>query len=289
MDSITLRIIEGPDQGRICSDLPLPITVGREENNTIELHDERVSRSHLRIMEDNDQTLLVDLGSSNGTRVNGNIVQFYALSPGDLISIGQTHILFGSRQEISQRLQSIKIRAKEDHSFYPNISNLKDEVLPDQVKAALWERTFMAAVREANFTDEDIQFLRGSFPPKFPEALSPSQIAAFTKFLGYFSYRFRGLLNDIQANLEEQKLASDLKSSSASRKGFFRKKTTEPKEELPTSKTGINISLCEYQNLLDVAALLSTYLGDLVRDTQWDQPSSSRIRELNRKGSEESA
>lgn len=280
MDPVTLRIIEGPDQGRICKELPLPLTIGRDENNTIELHDERVSRSHLKIMEENKKILLVDLGSSNGTRVNGNIVQFYTLSPGDLISIGQTHILFGSRQDISKRLQEIRIRLKDDHSFYPNISVLTGNSIPDQVKAALWERTFMAAVREAQFTDEDIKYLRGSFPPQFPEGLSPSQIASFTKFLGYFSFRFRGLLNDIQANRDEQKQLAEAQKNQTNRRGFFRRKV--PVSVASASENaGVNISLYEYQNLLDIAALFSTYLGDLVRDSQWDHPSYPRSKDQN--------
>ena len=48
MDQITLRILDGADRGRLYGDIAPPVTIGREEGNTIQLNDERVSRFHLR-------------------------------------------------------------------------------------------------------------------------------------------------------------------------------------------------------------------------------------------------
>jgi len=49
MGGITLRILDGADRGRVFGDLMPPVTIGREEGNSIQLNDERVSRFHLKI------------------------------------------------------------------------------------------------------------------------------------------------------------------------------------------------------------------------------------------------
>ena len=79
MSGITLRIIDGADRGRVFDELEPPITIGREEGNTIQLNDERVSRFHLKIQEDNDRLVLTDLESTNGTKVNNEDIQLRIL------------------------------------------------------------------------------------------------------------------------------------------------------------------------------------------------------------------
>src|SRR5439155_21989405 len=101
----------GADRGRIYDDVPTPVTIGREEGNTIQLNDERVSRFHLKIQEDRDKVVLTDLESTNGTKVNGEDVQLRILRFGDLITVGRSVLLFGSREEISERL--MKLREQE--------------------------------------------------------------------------------------------------------------------------------------------------------------------------------
>lgn len=69
------------------------ITIGRSpENNDIVVNDEKVSRNHLQmVMDDNGQYSLVDLGSTNGTFVNGTRVTGEVfLIPGDQVMIGST-------------------------------------------------------------------------------------------------------------------------------------------------------------------------------------------------------
>ena len=52
MGQVTLRVLHGADRGRIFSHLPTPVTIGREEGNSIQLNDERISRYHLKLQED---------------------------------------------------------------------------------------------------------------------------------------------------------------------------------------------------------------------------------------------
>ena len=94
MASITLQVLDGADRGRVFSHLPTPVTIGREEGNTVQLNDERVSRYHLKIQEDQDKVVLTDLESTNGTKVNGNVVQIRRLRHGDRVAVGRSLLLF---------------------------------------------------------------------------------------------------------------------------------------------------------------------------------------------------
>lgn len=64
------------------------LTIGRATDNDLVLRDERVSRHHGRIAGRRGTLLYSDLGSTNGTEVNGQRVTEVVLGPGDLIRIG---------------------------------------------------------------------------------------------------------------------------------------------------------------------------------------------------------
>src|SRR5258707_5812060 len=100
MARITFQVLEGFERGRMFGDLPTPVTIGREEDNTIQLNDERVSRFHVKIQEDGGRVILTDLDSTNGTRINGHPVQMRVLQFGDQMSIGRSLLLYGSPGEI---------------------------------------------------------------------------------------------------------------------------------------------------------------------------------------------
>ncbi|MFC6705642.1 FHA domain-containing protein [Flexivirga alba] len=67
---------------------PEALTIGRGRENSIVLDDMLVSRHHVRITADSDGLILEDLGSRNGTYVNGRRVERTHLSEGDRIGIG---------------------------------------------------------------------------------------------------------------------------------------------------------------------------------------------------------
>ncbi len=71
-----------------------PITIGRSEENTIALPaDEFASARHARIEPLRDGVWIVDLGSTNGTSVNGRRIDGRErLSEGDVIRIGDTEL-----------------------------------------------------------------------------------------------------------------------------------------------------------------------------------------------------
>src|SRR5579863_5333454 len=100
---VTFQVVDGVDKGRVYRELPVPLTIGREEGNVLRLNDERVSRFHAKVQQDGADLILTDLESTNGTRVNGHVVQIRRLRYGDRITLGRSLLLFGSDDEINDR------------------------------------------------------------------------------------------------------------------------------------------------------------------------------------------
>jgi len=70
------------------------ITVGRIPSSTIVLGDPNVSRHHAEIRPEGDGYTVIDLGSTNGTRVNGVRVERQQLQDGDELMFGNTRVRF---------------------------------------------------------------------------------------------------------------------------------------------------------------------------------------------------
>ena len=70
------------------------MTIGRGLNNDIILEDARVSRNHAQLRYRSRRFWLTDLGSTNGTFVNGEPVTERALRDGDVVSLGGLELTF---------------------------------------------------------------------------------------------------------------------------------------------------------------------------------------------------
>ena len=68
--------------------------IGRGDQANLRLPDVGISRRHARLDFDGAQVVLTDLGSTNGTMVNGQRVSAVALNPGDMIQLGTTTLTF---------------------------------------------------------------------------------------------------------------------------------------------------------------------------------------------------
>lgn len=73
---------------------PGSTVIGRGDQATLRLPDVGISRRHARIDFDGNQVVLTDLGSTNGTMVNGQRISAVALNPGDMIQVGTTTLTF---------------------------------------------------------------------------------------------------------------------------------------------------------------------------------------------------
>ena len=186
MGEITLRVLDGADRGRVFGDLTAPVTIGREEGNTIQLNDERVSRFHLKIQEDHDKLVLTDLESTNGTKVNGEDIQLRILRYGDMIAIGRSVLLFGSRDQIAARLSELRR------------GNLAAKGTVDPSKLGELGRGSSADFDLNLRNDFDLQAtLHALEPPELPDGLSPSQAAQLAEVLEYIHIRLRNLFSSV--------------------------------------------------------------------------------------------
>jgi hypothetical protein len=68
--------------------------IGRGEGAQVRLADVGISRQHARLDYDGSRMVLTDLGSTNGTTVNGNRINAAALQHGDVIQLGTTTLTF---------------------------------------------------------------------------------------------------------------------------------------------------------------------------------------------------
>jgi hypothetical protein len=198
MALITLRVLDGADRGRVFENVPTPLTIGREEGNSVQLNDERVSRCHLKIQDDDEKLVLTDLESTNGTKVNGENVRAWILRPGDVIALGRTVLLFGSREEIARRLASLR---GVDLSEGVTLEGSEAEKGADLISLE----------SELGF-DEDADVratLHTLMPPELPGPLSPGQTAQLAELLQYLHLRIRGLIQSVQPKRKSDRVTLD--------------------------------------------------------------------------------
>ncbi|GHT34236.1 peptide-binding protein [Planctomycetales bacterium] len=196
MSLVTIRILDGPDRGKSFHRIATPVTIGREEGNYVQLNDERVSRYHLKIHENNGSVLLTDLQSTNGTRVNGEDVQVWALRPGDIISLGRTLLIFGSTDEIGSRLHRVSKGSNsrcvqmgvegEEFSF---LNKTFEKIAKGDKSASLFELEIFRGL-----SPEELEPLHLLAIPEMPKKLTPLQTAQLTELLQYIFLRLRYLI-----------------------------------------------------------------------------------------------
>lgn len=101
---VTAEAVEGPEEGPYAelvlpdgSHIALgdgPMTLGRLPECDVVLNDPNVSRRHAEFRRTTDGVVVTDLGSTNGTRVNGVPVREQQLVSGDEITVGSTTVVF---------------------------------------------------------------------------------------------------------------------------------------------------------------------------------------------------
>ena len=114
MATAFLKVIAGARQG---INLPLsssvPVVIGRKRGGLV-IDDPMVSSTHAQIVPRDDGWVLQDLGSTNGTMVDGRLVREEVLRPGAEIAIGSTRlVLFVGLPESSEKDESPGNRANQ--------------------------------------------------------------------------------------------------------------------------------------------------------------------------------
>jgi pSer/pThr/pTyr-binding forkhead associated (FHA) protein len=196
MAEVTLRIVDGADRGRIYQNVGPPITIGREEGNTIQLNDERVSRYHVKIQEDHDKLVLTDLESTNGTKVNGEEIQLRILRHGDMITVGRSVLLYGRPEQIAARLARLRGALGENGL---NVDSQRGSSFLLEDELSLCE-------------DSDVQAMLHTLdPPELPERLGPGQSAQLAELVEYIHIRLRQLLATVHIDDKEERVTLDLR------------------------------------------------------------------------------
>ncbi len=99
----SLFVIRGNDQGTRFELEDARIGVGRDASNLVQLHDSEVSRQHAEIRRHDQNHSITDLGSANGTYVNGRRVKQHELASGDHVQVGRTIMLYtGAAEETAE-------------------------------------------------------------------------------------------------------------------------------------------------------------------------------------------
>ena len=222
MAPITLRVLDGADRGQSYDALQTPITIGREEGNVVQLNDERISRFHIKIQEDQDKIVLTDLESTNGTRVNGEETQLRILRFGDLISVGRSVLLYGTREQIARRLGEVRAEGVPavDSDEIADIEDLVDSVGSAEGSSYNFELKWTGS-------DQLRSTLHLPKPPDLPEGLSPGQAAQFSEILEYLHLRSRDLIQSVK---------------------------------MAEGEDSVSINLVQWQEMLDIQSLLAEYL-----------------------------
>jgi pSer/pThr/pTyr-binding forkhead associated (FHA) protein len=199
---ITFQVLEGIDKGRIFPNLPTPVTIGREEGNCLRLNDERVSRYHAKVQQDGDDLILTDLESTNGTRVNGTVVQIRRLRYGDRVCLGRSLLLFGSNEEIANRMQTLasQIRPAEAGGQGPVLTDGPATVQALTMNApGEHDFDFDLNVQSETTATSEALFIGTRALPPLPQKMTPSQAARLAEILDFLHRGLTCATENIQA------------------------------------------------------------------------------------------
>jgi len=106
-----LLIVKGPDRGEAIAIAELTLTVGSGAGNDVLLSDPTISRRHLAIEPTPDGVMLRDLGSTNGSFVQGARFQELTLGFGTEVTIGQTTLKYVPSEE------QLELAPSEEESY----------------------------------------------------------------------------------------------------------------------------------------------------------------------------
>lgn len=121
-----IRIKTGPNKGKL---VPVtggePILIGRDNSCGLQVIDRGVSREHAKIVRLGEMVFLHDLGSRNGSFVNGERVKEELLREGDIIRVGATQLQFQSARDGSKGEDELQYDENDNYKSSLEL-NIKD-------------------------------------------------------------------------------------------------------------------------------------------------------------------
>lgn len=105
---------DGSGEARRVNIEQFPFRIGRAESADLRIDSVEVSREHVELNERNGMCLVRDLGSTNGTQVNGKAIKEALLADGDILKVAETELTFiASSAAQFQRMVTQPIHAKK--------------------------------------------------------------------------------------------------------------------------------------------------------------------------------
>jgi signal transduction histidine kinase len=161
---LTLMVLQGPDKGRRF-ELPDQAALVGRESRALPLSDNTVSRRHAELVPGEDGWILRDLGSSNGTYINGlRVTNRYQLKLGDQIRVGRTLMVFGSQPGVQRgRGGDVNLAGEEsgmDASIMHTVPSNDDSMVlavPEPAAAALGNLKLLYQLGAALGSSFDVQ------------------------------------------------------------------------------------------------------------------------------------
>ncbi|HPQ40036.1 MAG TPA: FHA domain-containing protein [bacterium] len=115
-------VLNGPERGRVITIEPGEYILGRAEqkhiytsnNRRIEFDHMYVSRTHARLYVDNYRIRVQDMMSTNGTRINRQLIKSGELKPGDVLSLGKLKLrLSGPENPSASVIPTVRVKLKD--------------------------------------------------------------------------------------------------------------------------------------------------------------------------------
>jgi pSer/pThr/pTyr-binding forkhead associated (FHA) protein len=169
---IRLEVIAGPDTHKRKRFNGVRMVVGRVPDCDFILADQSVSRRHLELVHTEKGVLLRDLGSGNGSKVNGEKTAERVLQHGDEISIGKTRFRFVDEVVGLRLKEEAQAKAKADQE-----AREAEEKAKAEAEAAASAKAAASPGQEARKTDER------PAPPRRRRRLKWSELEAWQRAL----------------------------------------------------------------------------------------------------------
>src|SRR5256885_3233394 len=123
-------VLQGPDKGRRFELPDSPALVGRDSRQ-LPLTDNTVSRRHAELVPGDEAWDIKDLGSSNGTYINGvRVTNRYSLKLGDQIRVGRTLMVYGAQPGVTRaRGDAVSLDESMDASIMHTVPSNDDSMV----------------------------------------------------------------------------------------------------------------------------------------------------------------
>jgi len=161
-DNFRLVVRRGPQPNQAFEVSKDVTTLGRDISNDIVLNDRETSRHHLRLMRAGDTLTIEDLGSTNGTFVNGKRVSGVTpLQNGDMIGLGET---------VTLALETVSAGAEVPPSAPSNMADLLPPAIPSPAETPVPE----PPAPSPTYTPQPVDYGLQGAPPTPADPYAPN-------------------------------------------------------------------------------------------------------------------